>query len=271
MAAAILLPALAAAAPTLVLIQALILILALAGPAGAQDRGAAGDRSLGSALQDCAAIKPLFDRLRCYDRLARDVDAFQTDLSAACGDAGGLPALEAAGAAPARSGTAGSAGSGSGGGLQVVRDAQVAGVHLTPNWKVDEVRDADGRPVEVRLSTAARTPLVEGSRPPTFNILCRERSTMMWLETGIAGSGDTTAVRLAHPGGGTQTLALGNTANGLAMGLWGGAEEALKPMLSQSAMTASFQPAGADTMVHVEFDLTGFDDAIEVIRLQCGW
>lgn len=271
---------------------------AAAGPAAAQDPpqgpvpdatpdatpgatpGATQDANLGTAMLECAAIKPLFERLRCYDRLARDVDTFQTVVRETCGEPAGDPALDAVRrrqnlqdvVAALRQGQQDLAGGAGGQQLQVLRDTQVSGIDLTPNWKVDEVRDADGNPVEVRLSTAAQAPLVEGGTPPTFNILCRQGNTMMWLEAGIAGSGDTTAVRFAFGGEAEPaTLTLANTANGLAMGIWGGAESALLPMLKQTAMTASFVPKEAEEMTRIGFDLTGFETAIDVIRLQCGW
>ena len=153
-----------------------------------------------------------------------------------------------------------------------MRDAKVEGIDLTPNWQVDEVRNAEGVPVEVRLSTRAENALVEGGSPPTLNILCRQRKTMLWLETGSAGSGDRTQVNLTFPGDEKPVeLTLDNTQNGLAMGLWDGAETVLQPWIGRTKLTAQYQPRDVEKQVQASFDLTGFADAIEVIRLQCGW
>ncbi|MEQ8343942.1 MAG: hypothetical protein RIB84_05415 [Sneathiellaceae bacterium] len=245
------------------------------------DRARAQDQNLGAAMLECAEIKPLFERLRCYDRLARDVDTFDSVVRETCGaSATGRaedPELDEArrrltvddAVAALRQSQAGLAG---GGELQVKRNVQVQGIAVAPNWKVDEVRDGGGSLVEVRLSTAAKAPLTQGGSTPSFNILCRQRNTMMWLETGQSGDGDTTAVQLAF--GADQepiTMTLNNTQNGKAMGIWDGAEGSLKPLLPKQSMTAQFTPKGAGKPVQAQFDLSGFEDAIEVIRLQCGW
>lgn len=244
---------------------------------------AAQSGSLAVAMLECTQIRPLLERLNCYDRLSRDLETFDSVIREACGEsATGLPedpALDEARrrqnlegvVAALRDGQRANA-AGAARQLQVVENVQVEGITLPPNWQVDEVRDEGGNRVEVRLSTRAQAPLREGLPRPAFNILCRGGTTLMWLETGMVGEGTSTAVRMTFEGTAEPVvMTLANTANARAMGLWSGAEQALEPLLPRTAMTVSFMPREAEDMVHIPFDLTGFEDAIEVIRLQCGW
>lgn len=259
----------------------LLVVLLLCGWAAMP--AAAQSGSLAVAMLECAQIKPLLERLNCYDRLSRDLDMFDSVIREACGEsATGLPEdpaldevrrrqnLEGVVAA-LRDGQRANAATAARQ-LQVVENVQVEGIELTPNWQVDEVRDEAGNRVEVRLSTRAQAPLREDLPRPAFNILCRGGTTLMWLETGMVGDGTSTAVRVTFDGPAEPVvLTLANTANGQAMGLWSGAEQALDPLLAQAAMTVSFMPREAEEMVRIPFDLTGFEEAVEVIRLQCGW
>jgi len=262
----------------------LLLVFAVAAGTGLSGGAArAQGQGLGAAMLECAEIKPLFERLSCYDRLSRDLDLFDSVIRDSCGEsATGRaedPALDEVRrrqsldqvVAALRDGQRANAATAAPR-LQVVEDVKVEGIALAPNWRVDEVRDENGDRVEVRLSTRALAPLREGAPPPSFNILCRGGTTLMWLEAGMTGGGTSTAVRLVF-GEGTEPMVvtMGNTQNGEAMGLWSGAEQILPPMLPHAAMTAAFTPRDTEEMVQIAFDLTGFEDAIEVIRLQCGW
>ncbi|MFC3230912.1 hypothetical protein ACFOGJ_26945 [Marinibaculum pumilum] len=260
---------------------ALLVTMPLAALAQERQADPAPDQSLGAAVLECAEIKPLFDRLRCYDRLARDVDTFDAVVRETCGTSatGRLedPALEEArlqqsvqGAVAAlRQGQLGAAPPQQ---LEVRRNVKVEGIDLTPNWTVDEVRDGQGVLVEVRLSTVASNALTEGGAKPSFNILCRQRNTLAWFETGLSGGGGTTPVSLVF-GGDAEPMAvtLDNTQNGKAIGVWNKAETILQPLLDKKAMSVRFTPEGADKPVAADFNLNGFENAIEVIRLQCGW
>lgn len=278
--------------------RAAVVLVALAAvflapqPSGAQGKGT----SLREAIGKCTAVRSMFDRLKCFDQLARDVRDFDEAVAEACACKDDAPAATAAlpqtpfpaagtqgsGARPpagaaARPGTAGSSGASGTSAAAAARGVGPGGLPRldtgTGKWKqVPRYRD-DGLMIAVKIELIADSEIrgqAQKLMRPILVFNCTDKGTEAWMETSFTGPGDDTPVTMQFDDTEPYILRWANTTDGRYMGIWTFGEELAKKAMDFDRMKITFKPDGASP-TSTTFDLRGLTNAAKPLRQLCIW
>jgi hypothetical protein len=263
--------------------------LTLSLPASGEEGG-----SLQRAIGKCSEIRLMVDRLRCYDRLARDVNAFEEVVAKACncGKQEDLPnetlaaAAQAAGGAGNPYAPSAAAQAGTPRGVQRTaaqgprtaapgrrEDGALREAYGTGKWKqIPRYKDS-GEMIAIRLDLTAEREITGQSQKaarPVFTINCSDKGTEVWMETSFTSKGDDTPVTMQYDDDDPFIMRWANTSDGKYMGIWANGEDLIKRLLNVDRLTIGFVPDGASpTSTH--YDLRGLALAVKPLREICIW
>lgn len=263
--------------------------LVFALPASGEEGG-----SLQRAIGKCSEIKLMVDRLRCYDRLARDVNAFEEVVAKACncGKPDDLPNETLAAASQAVGGGANPYAPNAGSGTAAPRGVQRAAAqgprttaptrredgalreaYGTGKWKQIPRYKDNGEMIAIRLDLIAEREITgqsQKSARPVLTINCSDKGTEVWMETSFTSKGDDTPVTMQYDDNDPFIMRWANTSDGKYMGIWANGEDLIKRLLNVDRMTIGFVPDGASP-TSTYYDLRGLALAVKPLREICVW
>lgn len=264
-------------------------LFALASPAQAQGKG-----DLKSALAKCSPVRDVIERLKCYDKLARDVREYDEIVAETCNCSkkdDGVAALsplapvapsstpvpgaarragQSATAAAPKNETAAQA-------EERQRRTQTAGLREAfgaGKWKAFPLYKDSGELISHRIELIAEKD-ISGSQSqkatrPVYVINCSDQGTEVWMETSFTSAGDNTAVTSKLDDEEPTVRGWANHSSGRFMGIWKNGEPMLLQMMGHDRLEISFTPKDARPTT-TWFDIRGLSFAIKPIRNLCIW
>jgi len=258
-------------------------------PADSHAQGKGG--SLKEAISRCTAVRSMFDRLKCFDQLARDVRDYDEVVAEACAcrpESETAPATASTmqrapvAAVPAKTpsllsprpgaATTADAAGGRAAASRAASQAQREG-YGTGKWKqIPRYRD-DGLMIAVKIELIAEHDIRGQSQKvarPVMTINCADIGMSVWMETSFTSAGDDTPVTMQFDDEEPYVLRWANTTDGKYMGIWNFGEEFTKKAMEYDRLKITFKPDGANT-TSTTFDMRGLLTAAKPLRQLCIW